>query len=61
MQKKYLWLAVTPDEYELPLIVADSAAELGRKCGISKSTIKVAERLGCSGERSGRKIVKVRI
>ena len=56
-----MWLAVTPDEYELPLIVADSAAELGRKCGISKSTIKVAERLGCSGERSGRKIVKVRI
>lgn len=28
-----LYVAVTPDEYELPMIVADSAAELARRCG----------------------------
>lgn len=30
---EYLWLAVTPDKYELPIAVADSAAELGRMLG----------------------------
>lgn len=26
-QKRYFWLAVTADEYELPLAVEDAAAE----------------------------------
>ena len=28
-----VWLYVTRDEYELPLIVADTSAELARKLG----------------------------
>jgi len=30
-----LWLAVTPDQYELPLAVADTAVELSRILGIT--------------------------
>ena len=34
-----LYLKVTTDKYELPLVVADSQSELARICGISKSTV----------------------
>ena len=37
--KKKLWLLVTFDEYELPLYVADSAAELGKHVGKSANAI----------------------
>ena len=29
--QQYLWMAVTADEYELPLIVENTADALGRK------------------------------
>ena len=29
-----LYIAATPDKYELPMIVADSAVELARRCGM---------------------------
>ena len=32
-QKRYFWLAVTADEYELPLAVEDTAAALARRLG----------------------------
>ena len=31
IMSKYLWLAVETDQYELPLVVADSARELAEK------------------------------
>lgn len=34
-----LWLAVTPDKYELPIAVADTARELGRILGASGNLI----------------------
>ena len=34
-----LWLCVTPDQYELPMIVADSAKELARKAGVTAETV----------------------
>ena len=37
--KKKLWLLVTFDEYELPLAVADTAAELGKLVGQSSNAI----------------------
>lgn len=40
--KKKLWLLVTFDEYELPLFVADTAAELGRHVGQSENAIASA-------------------
>lgn len=34
-----LWMKVTLDKYELPLMVADSAAELAKMCGTTVQSI----------------------
>ena len=34
-----LYIAATADKYELPIIVADSAAELARLCGCHRDII----------------------
>lgn len=34
-----LWLAVTPDKYELPIAVADTAVELGKMLGLKHNMI----------------------
>lgn len=38
-EKKYLWLLVTKDKYELPLAVADTAKELAIMTGTTKNNI----------------------
>ena len=45
-QKRYFWLAVTADEYELPLAVEDTAAALARRMGVSEDTVRVMEYRG---------------
>ena len=42
MNKKYLYMLVTKDEYELPLVVADSIAQLARELSISPNVISSA-------------------
>lgn len=34
-----IWLAVTQDKYQLPVAVADTAAELARMMGVRQSTV----------------------
>lgn len=34
-----VWMKVTDDEYELPIVIADSAAELARMLGCSANSI----------------------
>lgn len=36
---RYLWLQVTPDKYELPVAVSDTAEGLGRIVGVSRHTV----------------------
>lgn len=57
---KYLWMLVEADEYELPLIVADTARELAKKCNTTTSNVETCIFKGCQGVLSGRKFVKVR-
>lgn len=45
-KQRYLWLAVTADEYELPLAVEDTAAALARRLGVSEDTVRVMEYRG---------------
>lgn len=45
-KQRYLWLAVTADEYELPLAVEDTAAALARRLGVSGNTVRVVEYRG---------------
>lgn len=39
MKQKYLYMLVSRDKYELPIIVADSAGILARKLGIQPHSI----------------------
>lgn len=39
MQCKYLWLLVTKDKYELPILVADTANELAKMTGTTKNNV----------------------
>ena len=55
--KTYLWLAVTADEYELPIAVEESASKLAKTLGVSTGTILKKS----SGKINGRKIVKIDI
>lgn len=59
MSGKYLWLAVEPDEYELPLAICDTAKELGDLYGIKKNSIIDMVSKEKSGKLSGRKFIKV--
>ena len=36
---KYLWMKVTKDNYQLPLVVADTSSQLAELCGINKEVI----------------------
>lgn len=58
-----IWMAVTPDSYELPVLVADTAKELAQMMGVSKNTVKSSEvkyRLGQYKKGNKYKIVCVR-
>lgn len=57
---KYLWLLVEADEYELPLVVADSARELAEKCGTTKHNVETFVSKKSSGRNRGTKYLKVR-
>lgn len=39
---QYIWMRVSDDEYELPEVIGNSASDLARKCGKTKSTIITA-------------------
>ena len=59
-RKGYLWMAVTADEYEHPIAIADSSTELAEMLGINPSTIRTNLQRGKNGAVSGRRILKVR-
>lgn len=59
MNKKYLWLAVDADKYELPIAVASSARELGEMIGSNKHNIETTVLKNCNGRISNRKIFKI--
>ena len=56
---KCIWMEVTPDEYEFPVRMADSAEELARICGVSYYTIVSSVSRLESGQRSRSRYVRV--
>lgn len=40
-EPEYVYMLVTADKYELPMLLASSAAELAKMCGVSKNTVFV--------------------
>ena len=59
MKKKYLWIAVEADEYELPIAVADTAKELGAIFGVRADSVIDSASKNRSGKLSGRKFIRV--
>ena len=54
-----LWLAVTADKYELPVIVADSSVELAEKLGTTPTAVRVRVHRQQDGSKSGLRIYRV--
>ena len=57
----FLWLMITTDKYELPLIVADSPRELAKLAGVSYQNIKTSIYLKNKGKITYSKYVKVEV
>lgn len=61
-KKVLVWMAVTADKFELPIVVKDTARELAEYLGISTETVYKSSRLSeLNGSYSGRKILSVNI
>lgn len=58
--QKYYWMAVTADEYELPLAVAESSFSLAEMLGIHQGTVLACEAKHRSGKITGRRIIKIK-
>lgn len=56
MTGEYVYMMVSNDKYELPLVVADSVSELARVVGVAPVTISSA--ICHSKQRRGRSIYK---
>lgn len=37
-----LYMAVTPDEYELPVMIAETPSKLARMCGVNRCSVSNA-------------------
>lgn len=54
-----MYMAVTPDRYELPLAIADTARELGKLVGVSANLIHSSIAKKQSGKNRKMRFVKV--
>ena len=54
----HVYMLVTEDEYELPLMVADTAIELARRLGLRECSVMSAI---CKAKKTGRKCKYVRV
>lgn len=61
MKKQILYLAVTADEYELPMIVEDRAVTLAQKLGLTRDAIYSAINYNYSGKITGYRIIKIEL
>lgn len=52
-------MAVTADEYELPIAVANSPSELGKMVGVSENTVSSAISHNQNGKTRGYKFIMV--
>lgn len=58
--RKYYWLAVTADKYELPIAVADTAGELAQLMGTTENNIRSAIAKNKNGKKNGYKFIRVK-
>lgn len=56
-----LYLAVTPDKYELPICVTDNIGEMARKFKTSNNNISSKISKNHSGKNLGVKFIKIKV
>lgn len=56
-----IWMAVTSDKYELPIVWANTAEELSRMMGVSRNNMVSGMHHGGSGHYKGWKPVRVEV
>ena len=56
-----VWLEVTQDKYELPVLVALSAGELARRAGVNKTTVSAEASRHARGIHKRTRFLKVDI
>lgn len=54
-------MAVTADQYELPLVVTDTVIELAEKLNIKPQSVSASICKNLSGRNAGYKIVRVKL
>ncbi|MET3616745.1 hypothetical protein ABID14_000365 [Peptoniphilus olsenii] len=59
--KKTVYLAVTPDKYQLPLYVADSVGEMAERFNTTVSSVSTSISKNKSGNRKGVKFIRIEI
>lgn len=57
---KYLYMAVTCDEYEFPVAVEETAVELANKLGIDPMSVYNSIANNRSGKITGHKLLKIK-
>ncbi|MBM7836463.1 hypothetical protein [Clostridium sardiniense] len=57
---KGVYMAVTPDKYELPVKITETAKQMGDWLGVSENSIYISVCSELSGKRNGFKIVRVK-
>lgn len=56
-----VYMAVTPDEYELPVHIEDSVKNLSMKTGVTNGAILCAITHNCSGRNNGNRFKRVEV
>lgn len=56
-----IYMGVTADKYEFPIYITDTATELAKMVGISRSAVRSSISKNSSGRNKGIKFVKVEI
>ena len=56
-----VWMLVTKDKYELPVIIAETSTELARICGVSNRTVISGALRSKSGKVKKSRYIKVEI
>lgn len=61
LNNNYLYMAVTPDEYELPLAVEDSVTKLAKLFNVKPSKVSTLISMGRSGKTTGVKFLRIKV
>lgn len=56
-----IYMAVTPDKYELPIYVSDDLSEIADHFNITKNNLKSSISHNRSGLTTGRKFIRVKV